>query len=818
MLTWLVADSENADSDPVEEQTDDGVRSQQAIRQQKPNRNAKSTKRKPLSVRSRRQRSEILVGFKVLKRPAVSADAGQKKTLEGLTVGDAFEGPERLPTGRTVLLAKPRRGTRWQASRPKLYFRPLEIVEYRPYEAAVQHGESFLHAGHTACDPAADDRAMQQVAGTLSVSPERVMEVEPCLSLPMDQGDLKEGVEVSLLIGVEEDAHRKEIAQFLGPSKTRRPRLHTENHVQSHPLDASKLHEESSIVSPDAQILPYESEISIVQLKSPHQTSDQTQRHSLPRTEERQKLDPDPTRTHLELPHRELVADNDMKTLCGDKSNRRVTFSNEVKIRTEVESEYEDEDDPTSEAQSPADSGRESEQESDQSQDTSEESHAAESLEEYDDKDGLMGDTDDEDHDYFTGNHDGRAGSPELVSSGYYAASSGPTQPYFNFRAYGMAYRSSGDEGSSEYGEDGMILDVDEELEDLPELSPKHYYASANLDDDLLYSDEEMLIATSRATSAEREFQPGYDGNEANDIAAMCGRGRRMTRKENERAREDEATLNSGLRHLSNQSRSRSTAERKCNGDNESPSVPRTGRVSNIFESDNDQRSSGENGEPCSRCIRDQCHLTTIESAPGPRSTQNMATSREQDREFGHAPKASRTNMSPKHLAMTPPTSRVSFTSEQRRDGAPSLNAPRSGSRKVKRAKTGVAHLRKGSPTEQFAVTDVPSYFTQASQTLSSPLKDVKVMMRRARTLPSTQYVSESGDEDGFIISDESFMERLKGRKRRLSLSDSVKGRGNMDLKELVKLSNMDMGTSLGQKKKRSLPFKTPLKGRAAAT
>lgn len=38
--------------------------------------------------------------------------------------------------------------------------------------------------------------------------------------------------------------------------------------------------------------------------------------------------------------------------------------------------------------------------------------------------------------------------------------------------------------------------------------------------------------------------------------------------------------------------------------------------------------------------------------------------------------------------------------------------------------------------------------------------------MRRARTLPSTQYVSESADDEGFIISDELFRERLLGRKR----------------------------------------------------
>ena len=103
---------------------------------------------------------------------------------------------------------------------------------------------------------------------------------------------------------------------------------------------------------------------------------------------------------------------------------------------------------------------------------------------------------------------------------------------------------------------------------------------------------------------------------------------------------------------------------------------------------------------------------------------------------------------------------------------------PTTGSQKIKRAKTGLAHvmpLQSSRVRHNTAATDVPSYFTQASQRLSSPFKDAVVMMRRAKTLPSTQYVSESGDEEGFVVMlGESFRRRLAGKKIHVSDRKSV--------------------------------------------
>ena len=86
--------------------------------------------------------------------------------------------------------------------------------------------------------------------------------------------------------------------------------------------------------------------------------------------------------------------------------------------------------------------------------------------------------------------------------------------------------------------------------------------------------------------------------------------------------------------------------------------------------------------------------------------------------------------------------------------------------------------------------------------------------MRRAKTLPSTQYVSESGDEEGFVVMlGESFRRRLAGKKIHVSLSDNVdQNSDDINLKELVKRSNEEMGRSTELKRKRSLPFKSPFK------
>ena len=118
-------------------------------------------------------------------------------------------------------------------------------------------------------------------------------------------------------------------------------------------------------------------------------------------------------------------------------------------------------------------------------------------------------------------------------------------------------------------------------------------------------------------------------------------------------------------------------------------------------------------------------------------------------------------NLTDSGMTMTPSTC---FAVSEQSGGARISSISPPASRKIKRAKTGITFKQHSTPSpRKVSVRDVPSYFTQASAALSSPLKNVQVMMRRARTLPSTQYVSESGDEEGFIISDESPRDRLQG-------------------------------------------------------
>lgn len=748
ILMFFIASSDEADSDPVEESPSGRVRRLRDSKEAIVKHSARPIKEKQIPIRSSRKRPLTLSEFKVIKPLPATIGANEKDISPQPATGDGFEGSERLPTGRHSCPTKPRRRPRQQVTRPTLYYRALEIVESKPFDIDLNTNQGTPeYIKPIALDFATARRESRDVvASTETLPDELLVEVESSTAstitseivvMTIHAMDIKHG----------NQQHQQAMEILEAPTQPNR----TQGLLHNSQLQLAEIDEDPAAVLPEMEEGEEdqdeeENPLSNLTVQNP------VSMEALPRIREDIKagttpqaddgVQQNPVQTHQQMapPPENPFTDGKKKIPPTKKIKRQVTFSDEVKIQRVVEPESEEEYESESEEQS-------LEYDSEPGKSQSTDSEEEKSQQEDDDSNGSDDDADDKGDDeggdcYPTTKLDDGLGSPELVSSKYYVQSSSPAQPHFSFHANRTEFVASIAEDDDNV-EGDMILDMDEELEELsdpPSYTPqsrKYVNVIADLDD-------EMLIPTSRATSAERMLMPSSDGVIETDYG------------------EEEPS------------------------DNYLAMQPRL--------------SHTEHGAT---------HKSITEG-----SDDNLNGTRQAFFGVARLSKDLQRNLADSGIAMMPQT--CFAVSEQNR-GAHTRSVSSPASRKIKRAKTGLTSKKhSGQALREVFVRDVPSYFTQASQALSSPLKNVQVMMRRAKTLPATQYVSESGDEEGFIISNESFRDRLLGRKRHLSLSDSVDYSEQMDLKEVLRKSNEEMGR-IGVIRKRSLPFKLPMMERVGA-
>lgn len=748
ILMFFIASSDEADSDPVEEPPSGRVRRLRDSKKATVKRSARPIKEKQIPIRSSRKRPLTLSEFKVIKPLPATVVAKEKKIWQQPAIGDGFEGSERLPTGRHSCPTKPRRRPRQQVIRPTLYYRALEIVESKPFDVDLNTNQGTPeYVRPIALDFTTAHRESQDVLASLeSLSDELLMEVESSPASPIGSENVVMTIDaVDIKHGNQQHQQAMEILKY--PTQPNR----TQGLLHNSQLQPAEIDEDPAAVLPEME------EGEKVQDEEENPQSNPTVRdpfstEALPSIREDIKAGTTPqaddgvqqdhvqTRQQMAPPPENPFTDEKKNIPPTKKIKRQVTFSDEVKIQRVVEPESEEEYGSESEEQS-----QEYDSESDKSQSTN--SEEEKSQQEDDDSNGSDDDADDKGDDeggdcYPTTKLDDRLGSPELVSSGYYVRSSSPAQPHFSFHADRTQPVASIAEDDDNV-EGDMILDMDEELEELSD-PPSYTPQSKKYVNEIMDSDDEMLIPTSRATSAERMLMPSSDGIIDTDYGE-------------EEPSDNLLAMQSRLSHTEH----------------------------------------GATHKPITQGSDDNLN------GPGQAFFGVARLSKDLQR-----------NLADSGIAMTP---QISFAVSEQNRGVQARPVSPPASRKIKRAKTGLTSKQNSDQSfREVFVRDVPSYFTQASQALSSTLKDVQVMMRRAKTIPATQYVSESGDEEGFIISNESFRDRLHGRKRHLSLSDSVNYSEQMDLREVLRKSNEEMG-KIGVIRKRSLPFKSPMKEKVRA-
>lgn len=674
----LIADSDEGDSDPVEEPPAGRVRRLRNPRIDNAKPNALLTKKKQVLARSARKRLLTLSGFKIIKPPAVPVGVNEKKTWQLPVISDGFEGSERLPTSRNPRSTKARRRPRQQITLPTLYYKALEIVESEIYKVDfLKTPETPQHAWPAALDVEIAHHAMEDVVVSAALSDDLLREAESGPAIPVDAHKVVQTIELDP-VNVEQETPQHLDPQAMKMSKASAQESQAEISMPDVSFQAIGVDQELARVLEEEgeemevegnkEVQSHQEENDADSAEAPRDMSGGMQTDSAPRVEEPLPKHPGQTQDLGLPPPATLFVNHNKKRPLTIKIRRQVTFSDEVEIQTVVELESEEEYESESEEQSQG-----SDSESDKSQSTHNE--AEKSQQDDDDSYGSDDDADDEDDDeegggYLTTKLDNRIGSPELVSSGYHVESSSPAQPHFISNSRGtqsIASTSSDDD----ILEDGiMMLDVDDEINELPDspqYTPQYTPQSRKYLEEIADSEDEMLILTSRATSAER-MVPGSEGVVDTDY--------------------DGEDKSDGVLEI------HSRPSEDANGPADIPSAWASG------------------------------HNLTRPAEP----FFGIARSR----------KGVQTKLADSGLVMTPPTTYSSFVAlELSRGSQTAPITPPLVYRKIKRAKTGLQ--RHGSPPiRKIPVRDVPSYFTQASQALSSPLKNAQIMMRRARTLPST--------------------------------------------------------------------------------
>ena len=513
----FIVDSDEAESDPVEELPTGRVRRLRDSKEPNVKPNTRLAKEKQVPIRSSRKRPLTLSEFKIIKPLATPVDANEK-TWQYPAIGDGFEGPERLPTGRNSRPTKLKRRLREQVSRPTTYYRALEIVEFKSYEVDFPaQPETPEYAGPIASGVKIAPRETEDaVVSDAALSDDLLIKAEPGPAIPAAAEIVIETIELDTM-DVEQDAPQHLDSQAIKMSDASAQESQTEISMPDVPFQAIEVDQElAPVLEEEGEEMAVEEnkdvqsdrdENYVDNTEAPQDMPEDNQTDSAPQVED--LLPKRPSQTHEPgLPPPATLIANDDKKRPVTKIKRQVTFSEEVKIQTVVEPESEEEYKSESEDQS-----QESDGESDKSQST--DSEPEKSQEEEDDWNDSDNDADDEGDDneganYPTTKLDDRVGSPELVSSGYYIASSSPAQPHFSFhaeRTQSLASIAEDDENV----EGDMVLDTDDEIDEVPE-PPPYTPQSRKYVEEVADSEDEMLIPTSGATSPEKMLLPGSDG------------------------------------------------------------------------------------------------------------------------------------------------------------------------------------------------------------------------------------------------------------------------------------------------------------------
>ena len=209
ILMCFIDDSDEADSDPVEEPPAGRVRRLRDPKKANARHDARLAKKKQVPLRSSRKRLLTLSGFIVIKPRAAPVSANEKKTWQPSAPGDGFEGRERLPTGRNSRPTKTRKRTRQQIARPTLYYNALEILESKTYEVDFLEGQKTpkYAAPATLGSEIAHHKTEDAMVSDAALSDDLLMEAESGPAIPVDADNVVETIELDAMY-VDQDTHQ----------------------------------------------------------------------------------------------------------------------------------------------------------------------------------------------------------------------------------------------------------------------------------------------------------------------------------------------------------------------------------------------------------------------------------------------------------------------------------------------------------------------------------------------------------------------------------------------------------------------------------
>lgn len=117
------------------------------------------------------------------------------------------------------------------------------------------------------------------------------------------------------------------------------------------------------------------------------------------------------------------------------------------------------------------------------------------------------------------------------------------------------------------------------------------------------------------------------------------------------------------------------------------------------------------------------------------------------------------------------------------------------------------------SQFQRIAVTDIPTYFSTASQMLSQPLRGPATSMTRSKTMPlQSQYFKEDEEDDDLNAWPDFSLDKVFTGKRKFSPGTGDHDGGNVKLKALTRHVSMASGTMGERRKTPLLPFRPPFK------
>ena len=716
----FIAGSDECDGDPIEEPPLGRVRRLRNPKNDNIRPITRLIKEKQVPTRSARKRSLTLTTCKIIKPLAVPVGTNEKRTWQLSAIGDGFDGSERLPTGRKPRGTKARRRPRQQINRPTLYYKALEIVESKTYEVGfLERQDTPQHAGPAAPGFEITHHEMEDaVAFAAALSGDLLMEAESCPALPVDADKVIETIELDAM-DVKQDIPQHLESQAIKMKSAQES--HAEISLPGVSFQAIRMDIELAHVSEEEG---EEMDVEGNNYVQSYQDENDADNAEAPQDMSRgMQTDSAPQMQDLLPKHPDQMQEPGLPPLArligNDDKKRPATTKIKRQVTFSEEVKIQTVVEPESEEEyesEPEEQSQESNSESDKSQST--DSQAEKSHEDDDDSNGSDGDADDEDDD-----EDG---------GGY------PTTKPEN-RVWSPELVSSG-----YYVRSSSQAQPHISFNDCETQSVALNAADDILEDGIMMLDVDDEINELPESPESPQYTPQYTPQSRKYLEEIADS-------------EDEILI---------------LTPRFISADKVAPGTE------GVIGTDYCEEDKSDDLDTHSRPSEDVHKLADIPSARG--SGHNLTRPAPPFFRVAHFLTGVQTNFADSAVAMMPQNTRAIFAaSKQSRGSQTAPISPPSVFRKISRAKTGLQ--QHGDPLiRRTSVRDVPSYFIQASQALSSPPKNVQVMMRRARTLPSTEYVSESGDEEGFIISDGSFIERLQGRKRHFILADSTKDRDNV--------------------------------------